>query len=131
MKTIQSIGLSAEDVMAAREARVDWDLVEVEPLGDMVVFTEHAPNEMTGGGLYIPEEAQRPTHQIVVAVGPKVTDLKPGDCCAISKAAFLDPACIFIRNPETSKLPPLFAIKREKVGCKFKFSEPPRVKEVS
>lgn len=53
---------------------------QIRPYGDQVLIKEDAEEEMTGGGLYVPEQAQeRPTRGTVLAVGPGARNERTGE----------------------------------------------------
>jgi chaperonin GroES len=52
----------------------------LHPLGDYIVAQNEEAATKTASGLYLPDKAQeKPKTAKVVAVGPKVTELKAGD----------------------------------------------------
>jgi chaperonin GroES len=54
--------------------------VKIKPLSDRVVAQPLEAENKTASGLYLPEQAQeKPKIAKVVAVGPKVKDIKVGD----------------------------------------------------
>ncbi len=58
------------------------------PLADRVLIDPIANDQMTAGGLLLPEGAEgRPYRGVVQAVGSKVKDVKPGDKVIFSKYA--------------------------------------------
>ncbi len=54
---------------------------EIRPLGNAVLLGQNAAIEKSDGGIYIPPVAQQEGQMAyyVVAVGPKVKDIVPGD----------------------------------------------------
>ncbi len=52
----------------------------IKPLADRVVAVREQAQEKTASGLYLPESSkEKPVIATVVAVGPKVADVKVGD----------------------------------------------------
>lgn len=58
----------------------------VRPLHDRVLLQRQEAQSQTASGLYIPDKSQeKPQNALVVAVGPKVNDVKKGDVVLLSK----------------------------------------------
>ena len=54
--------------------------VPITPLADYVVAQQEQAKNKTASGLYLPDNAsEKPKIAMVVAVGPKVLDVKKGD----------------------------------------------------
>lgn len=59
---------------------------KVTPIGNRILIRPSASDEMSAGGILIPETARpRSNRGEVIAVGPKVKDVKPGDHVVFSK----------------------------------------------
>ena len=58
----------------------------VRPLNDRVLLQRQEAQTTTAGGIIIPDKAQeKPQNALVIAVGPKATDVKKGDVVLLSK----------------------------------------------
>lgn len=69
---------------AGSVARSNYELPDFEPLGSSVLVTMERPDEIAAQDdnvtIYAPETArQTPLHAVVVAVGPDVCSVSPGD----------------------------------------------------
>lgn len=52
----------------------------IKPLGDRVVAEREVAPTQTASGLYLPDDAkEKPVTATVLAVGPEVKNVKPGD----------------------------------------------------
>lgn len=64
---------------------------DIRPTGNRVLIEMDAPETVTSGGVIVPEVAQVVTRRArVVAVGEKVTSVKPGQRVVIQKARGTD-----------------------------------------
>lgn len=65
--------------MPKNDTANEQPVLPVEPLGDRIVGIREAAEKQTKSGLILPDTAQeQPVLALVVAVGPKVADIKKG-----------------------------------------------------
>lgn len=96
-------------------------ITQVEPTDDRVLILPNAAETKTASGLYIPDAAkEKPKTGVVVAIGPEVENMKPGDDVLYGKFAGSEIDCI---SPEGLKLNPLIMRRTDVISIISKENE--------